>query len=246
VKQTNLIFLSTRSQHQIPVIHVKQEQSKYTLVFSHGNAEDVGAIEHWLYRLSNYLKVSIVVYDYPGYGLSTWSTSREEKLEPSEQLCYEACDAVYKYLVTQGVKPADSLIAYGRSLGTGVTVDIASRKPFRGVILQSPFRSAVRVVSNTFVTLPLDIFVSQDKIRKVYAPIYIFHGKSDTVINYQHAIYLYELLNKKYAYQPWWIDGAGHNDIESVHLTEYLKHVSNFLQALDVEKFPTKPVALQH
>ncbi len=49
----------------------------------------------------------------------------------------------------------------GRSLGTGPTTDLASREPVGGVILQSPLLSAIRVVMDTKVTLPVDIFVNQ-------------------------------------------------------------------------------------
>jgi hypothetical protein len=64
----------------------------------------------------------------------------------------------------------------GRSLGTGPTVDFASKNNVRAVILQSPLLSAIRVVVKTYFTLPIDIFASIDKIHKVKAPVLIIHG----------------------------------------------------------------------
>lgn len=64
----------------------------------------------------------------------------------------------------------------GRSLGTGPTVEFASKNNVRATILQSPLLSAIRVVVNTRVTLPIDIFASINKIHKVKAPVLVIHG----------------------------------------------------------------------
>jgi len=230
----DLKFVSTKNHYKIPVLFIKNRDANFTFLFSHGNAEDVGAAERWLYTLSDELKVNIAAYDYPGYGES--SSENGLPIQPSEELCYEAADSVYDYLTREENIQPSQLIAYGRSLGTGVTVDLASRKKFAGVILQSPLRSAVRVVLNTPFTLPIDIFANQDKIQKIHAPIYIFHGKMDTVINYSHGVYLHSLLNPKYAHKPWWIEGAGHNDIEAGHMDEYIKRLQEYIQSLSTPK----------
>jgi dienelactone hydrolase len=65
----------------------------------------------------------------------------ESVFEPSEEACYAAVDAVYEYVTKVLNIDPQTLIAYGRSLGTGVTVDCAHRKPFKAVILQSPLVS---------------------------------------------------------------------------------------------------------
>jgi len=233
--RSDLKFVITKNHITIPILFIKNKDAQFTFLFSHGNAEDIGAAENWMYILSDQLKVNIAAYDYPGYGESS-------KCQPSESLCYEAADTVYEYLTKEQNIPVNQLIAYGRSLGTGVTVDVASRKKFRAVILQSPLRSAVRVVMNTPFTLPIDIFANQDKIHKIRAPIYIFHGKDDTVINYLHGVDLHGMIDKKYAYQPWWIEGAGHNDIEAGHMDEYMKRLTEFLFALNKYEFPIAPV----
>jgi len=180
--------------------------------------------------LSERLKVNVAAYDYPGYGESR--SELDLPIQPSEEYCYEAANTVYDYLTKEeNIQPAQ-LIAYGRSLGTGVTVEIASKKQFRGVILQSPLRSAVRVVLNTGLTLPFDIFANQDKVHNIRVPIFIMHGTNDTVINVSHGMALNGMIKEKYSYPAWWIPGAGHNDIESGHFDEYMNKMQEFLNFL--------------
>lgn len=68
----------------IPALHVTHPPSdhsirygsaasagKYTLLYSHGNAEDLGLIAHFLTDLARLLGVDVLCYDYAGYGVST-------------------------------------------------------------------------------------------------------------------------------------------------------------------------------
>ena len=75
----------------------------------------------------------------------------------------------------------------GRCLGTGPSTDLASRNPVRGLILQSPIMSAIRVVMKSWTTLPFDIFANCDKIHKVNSPVFIMHGKLDNVVPFEHG-----------------------------------------------------------
>ncbi|KAL7526205.1 hypothetical protein ACHAXR_003701, partial [Thalassiosira sp. AJA248-18] len=49
-----------------------QTNSKmYTLLYSHGNAEDLGLISSFLVDLARLLQINVLCYDYSGYGIST-------------------------------------------------------------------------------------------------------------------------------------------------------------------------------
>ena len=66
----------------IPAIHIHHKSTssnnnpilaqtqKYTLLYSHGNAEDIGLISSFLIDLSRLLQVNVICYDYSGYGIS--------------------------------------------------------------------------------------------------------------------------------------------------------------------------------
>jgi len=229
-----LSYIQTK-QYTIPVLHLRgrNQPPEQVIIFSHGNAEDVGGIEGWLIALTDICDADIVAYDYPGYGLSR--SNNNTAIEPSEKAAYEAIDAVYDHLTIHMNPPIprNKIILFGRSLGTGPTVDLASRKPeIKGVILQSPLLSAVRVVMRSLVTLPIDIFASIDKIHKVKVPVFICHGTADEVINVSHGKKLSEMMPNK-IYPPLFLEGAGHNDIESNFYDKYRHHLRGFIACVN-------------
>jgi len=183
-------------------------------------------------ELSQSLQVDVFAYDYSGYGYS--KTKDDKQIEPSEQLCYQDIEAVYTHMINVENKEPKNIVLMGRSLGTGPSCELASKNKVGGVILQSPLLSAVRVAVKTPLTLPIDIFANQDKIRKIKAPIFIVHGELDQVIDISHGKELYRLIqNSPYAANPWWIPNAGHNDIEHNCYDKYMKKLEKFLVSLD-------------
>ena len=62
---------STEGRCQIAVLILRRSNAKATLLYSHGNSEDLGMIQTRLRKLSRVLNVNIMAYDYSGYGQST-------------------------------------------------------------------------------------------------------------------------------------------------------------------------------
>lgn len=79
--------------------------------------------------------------------------------QPTEYNTYADIDAVYKCLKEKyGVKD-EQLILYGQSVGSGPTIDLASRIPnLRGVVLHSPILSGLRVLYPVKRTYWFDIY----------------------------------------------------------------------------------------
>ncbi|XP_042453467.1 alpha/beta hydrolase domain-containing protein 17C-like isoform X1 [Zingiber officinale] len=74
------------------------------------------------------------MYDSSGYGQSTG--------KPSEYNTYAGVDVVYNCLKEHYGVADEDLILYGQSLGSGPTLDLASRlQKLRAVVLQSAIRS---------------------------------------------------------------------------------------------------------
>jgi len=246
VNETWVFTLPTKINHNIPVLYVRFPNSKYTIVFSHGNAEDLGGVEDWMCELSKSLQVDVVGYDYSGYGYSTSSLGLPI-VQTTEAFCYQNIEAVYNYLIDVEKKDPKTIILMGRSLGTGPSCELASKKVVGGVILQSPLLSAIRVVLKTPFTLPIDIFANTDKVRNIKVPIFIVHGLLDQVISVEHGKELYRLIhtsNPKYAWEPWWISDAGHNDIEFNFHEAYLERLAAFIASLDTnDKVETQKVS---
>ena len=215
---TGLLRLSTTSGDTVAALHWPAPDAALTVLFTHGNAEDLGDMASYLERYLS-LGVSVMSVDYPGYGLSTG--------RPSEPGAYAAADAAYRYLVeTSGATPA-SVVLHGRSLGGAVAVDLAARHPVAGLVMESTFVSAYRVMTR-WPLLPVDQFRSLRKLRRVEAPVLVIHGDRDEVIAPWHGRRLADAVPEGRR-DTLWVEGAGHNDLVAVAGAPYWRALASFL-----------------
>jgi len=193
-------------------------RSKYTLLFSHGNAVDLGQMSSFYVGLAARLGVSIFSYDYSGYGASSG--------KPTEKNIYADIDAAFQHLRQRyGVSP-ENIILYGQSIGTVPTIDLAKKYECGAVILHSPLLSGLRVAfPETKRSWCCDVFPSIEKIPKVTSPTLVIHGTEDEVIDFSHGLAIYE--NCPRAVEPLWVEGAGHNDIELY--SQYVDRLRQFI-----------------
>lgn len=220
VDRPNIIKLSTSDGSTISAIYLENPKAKYTVLFSHGNAEDLGTI---LPMLQEYQQqgFSVFAYDYHGYGTSEGS--------PSEKNTYRDIDAAYEYL-TQTLKiPPAHIILHGRSLGSGPAIDLATRVPVAGLILESPLLSAARVISR-IPFLPIDKYRNNQKISKIRVPIIIIHGKKDEVVPFWHGQQLFELTNAPKTFLA--LENVHHNDVLSIAGERYWQAIVQFADSL--------------
>lgn len=113
-----------------------------TLIFSHGNATDLGATFPLQVVLAHSLDINVVVYDYGGYG--------ESGGYPSEAGTYRDIEAVYDYVLDTLVDgDSKKIVLYGQSVGSGPCCYLASKNHMvlGGLILHSPFTSGMRVLT---------------------------------------------------------------------------------------------------
>lgn len=190
--------------------------SRQIIIYSHGNATDIGYMHTTLLSLSRRLNCNIISYDYEGYGLTEGT--------PSEQGCNRALEKVYKHLISQNYDPKE-MILYGVSIGTGPTVQLAYANKdvkFKGIVLQTPYTSVVSVVSESVAYSSYqtsvfgtcsnpDLFLTSKKIPEIVSPITIIHGTKDEVIPYDHAVKLSKLNDNIKLIT---LENAGHNNIE--------------------------------
>ena len=152
------------------------------------------------------------------------------KARAGEQAAYDDEDAAYGYLTVTRGTPPDRVIIYGRSVGSGPAVHLAAGKPAAGLILQSPFVSAFRVLTR-IPLLPFDKFPNYRDIRKVHCPLLIIHGDADTVIPSWHGRKLYGLANEPKKFVS--VQGADHNDLETVAGKSYLECLQQFVESIN-------------
>jgi fermentation-respiration switch protein FrsA (DUF1100 family) len=216
----DIIKLATADGTRISAIYLANPAAAYTLLFSHGNAEDIGDNRSFFQELRA-AGFAVFAYDYHGYGTSGGT--------PSEKTVYSDIDAAYDYLTGTLRVPPGRIISFGRSVGNGAAIDLASRKPVAGLIVQSGFTTAFRVLTHVPL-VPFDKFRNVEKIQRVKAPILFMHGRADRVIPFRQGIALYERAGP--SKMSFWVDGADHNDFELVAGERYFTALRDFAATL--------------
>lgn len=208
---------------KISALYFSNPKATITILYSHGNAEDLGTLVPILiqFRDQGY---NILAYDYQGYGTSNG--------KPSEKNTYQDILAAYHYLTNTLNTSPDNIVVYGRSLGTGPSVYLASKVPVKGLILVSPFVSAYRVQIK-FPIIPFDKYPNLKTISTLTVPLLVIHGTQDTLIPLWHGKKIAN--NAKGPTQTLWIKGANHND-PIQQSKRYWQAINHFIHELQPNK----------
>ncbi|KAL4367049.1 hypothetical protein GQ457_05G018840 [Hibiscus cannabinus] len=226
-ENVEVLKLPTWRDTEIVAIYIRHPMATSTLLYSHGNAADLGQMYELFIELSIHLRVNLMGYDYSGYGQSSG--------KPSEQNTYADIEAAYKCLEQSYGTKQEDIILYGQSVGSGPTLDLAAQlSRLRAVVLHSPILSGLRVMYPVKRTYWFDIYKNIDKIPLVNCPVLIIHGTSDDVVDCSHGKQLWELCKEKY--EPLWLKGGNHCDLEQY--PEYIRHLKKFVST--VEKSPSQ------
>ncbi|GAB4857890.1 hypothetical protein Ancab_015795 [Ancistrocladus abbreviatus] len=215
----NVHVIETKKKNKIVAFYLRNPYARLTLLYSHGNAADLGQLYDLFVQLKINLRVNLMGYDYSGYGASTG--------KPSEADTYADIEAVYECLETEYGISQENLILYGQSVGSGPTLHLAAKLPrLRGVVLHSAILSGLRVLCHVKFS---DIYRNIDKIQRVKCPVLVIHGTEDDVVNWLHGDGLWKLA--KEPYEPLWIKGGGHCNLELY--PDYIRHLCCFVQEME-------------
>ncbi|MBN1443977.1 MAG: alpha/beta hydrolase [Planctomycetes bacterium] len=192
-----------------------------TLVIFHGNAGSRVHRLEWVRDLHD-RGLSIFLLDYRGYGGSEGS--------PSEKGLYRDAEAAVRWLEERG---AQQLVYVGESLGTGVAVELAVRRPPAALILQSGFSSLVDVGRTHFGIFPVSLFLRDRyenlrKIDRVECPLLMIHGERDTIVPVELGRRLFDAAREPK--EIYLLPAADHNDLIFLGGAEYLDRVDDFLR----------------
>lgn len=218
----DVLMIDTKRGNKIVAFYLKNPYARLTVLYSHGNAADLGQLYDLFVQLKVNLRVNLMGYDYSGYGASSG--------KPSESNTYADIEAVYECLQTQYGVSQEDLILYGQSVGSGPTLHLAAKLPrLRGVVLHSAILSGLRVLCHVKFTFCFDIYKNINKIRKVKCPVLVIHGTEDDVVNWLHGDGLWKMA--KEPYEPLWIKGGGHCNLELY--PDYIRHLCRFIHEME-------------
>ncbi len=161
--------------------HWPNPAAKYTLLYLHGNYEDLGSIGEYIPQFLH-AGYAVFAFDYRHYGHSG-GTSSEANAYADTQLAYE-------YLRHRLGVPADRIVVFGYSLGGGPGVELALHQPVAGLVLQGAFTSAYRVMTH-YPLFPGDQFVNLAKVPQLRCPVLYLHGTDDRTVPFWHGEALY-------------------------------------------------------
>jgi fermentation-respiration switch protein FrsA (DUF1100 family) len=178
-----------------------------TLLYSHGNAGNIGGRVAIARLLADQLGVGLFMYDYRGYGRSEGT--------PSEAGLVSDALGARGALLREGVA-AEHVVYFGRSLGAAVTLDLALAHPPRAVVLESPFAS-VRAMASTVLPggglLFRTRWDSLAKIPGLRAPLLMLHSDADETIPYAQGRALFAAAPEPKTFFT--IRGAHHYDMQA-------------------------------
>tara|TARA_B100001123_G_C15124059_1_gene952581 strand:+ start:131 stop:967 length:837 start_codon:yes stop_codon:yes gene_type:complete len=202
--------------------HNKNLTHYKTILFLHGNA---GTLENRIYKINQFKEINV------NFLIFAWRGFSGNKGKPTEKGLYEDARSAIRWLNSKGVEKKN-IIIYGESLGTGVATEIAQNKNFAGLILEAPFTSMIDAGKEKYPFLPVklllkDKYESSKKIKNIYSPILVMHGKADKIIPFYMGKKIYELANNpKYSY-------FSENDDHMMEFNEKLiLNLKNFLKVL--------------
>jgi hypothetical protein len=203
--------------------------SAFWLLVCHGNAGNLSQFDRPAhYAALRQLGVNLFAFDYRGYGESGGS--------PSEHGLYRDADASYRYLREELGIPPERIILFGHSLGSAVAIDLASRTPVAGLIVEGGLISVVQRGQELYPFIPVrwiarTRFSSIEKIPQVAAPKLFLHAVADEVIPLGHGRRLFQAA----ADPKTLVELAGtHSDAFAVDSARYFGSIAEFLAALRI------------
>nr|POE50960.1 protein abhd17c [Quercus suber] len=170
----DVLLIDTKRGNKIVAFYLRNPYARLTLLYSHGNAADVGQLYDLFVQLKLNLRVNVM--GSVKKILKDMTTQATEPLLPSESNTYSDIEAVYQCLETEYGISQEDLILYGQSVGSGPTLHLASKLPrLRGVVLHSAILSGLRVLCHVKFTFCFDIYKNINKIKKVKCPVLVIH-----------------------------------------------------------------------
>ncbi|MDX2250025.1 MAG: alpha/beta fold hydrolase [Bacteroidia bacterium] len=203
-------FLKTPDGAEINVLWFHSPQPRGLILYFHGNADD---LSRWGKMAEDFLHLNydVMMMDYRGFGKSTGKLS-ESILHADGKIFYN--HALQHF-------PAEKIVIYGRSLGTGIATRLAAEVPSAQLILETPFYNLPELLLRYIPFIGSKIpwayqFRSDEYIQQVKVPLTIFHGTEDEVVPYKEGKKFEALLGERVRFVT--LHGGKHKNLSEYPL----------------------------
>jgi uncharacterized protein len=196
--------------------------SKGVVLYFHGNADNLA---RWGEHATQFTErgYDVVMYDYRGFGKSNGRLDEKNFLNDAQ---YIFDDLSRRY-------NPDKIVLYGRSLGCGAAIKVASENPVKQLILETPYYSLPDVAFSHLPIFPFQ-YVLEFKVNayewlpKVHCDIHVFHGTDDKIIPYSQSKKLLEAAKKNSDKILITLQGGPHKGLEN--FKEYQSKLDEILK----------------
>jgi len=203
------------------------------ILYLHGAGGNVGVLgynEAW--AKFRHLGLGVLAIDYRGFG--------ESGGRPSEAGLYADAAAAHAYLTGRLGVPASRIVIYGYSLGSAVAIDLATRAPAAGLIVEGALLSVPARGAELYPFLPVawlarNRFASVDKVARVRMPKLFIHAREDSDVPIAHGRRLFDLAVPPKYFQD---VAGGHQTAHQVD-PRFFATVAHFVAGLGVPVLDT-------
>jgi fermentation-respiration switch protein FrsA (DUF1100 family) len=204
--------------------YVPHEKPRAVVLFAPGNGGNLSFWNAELRQLHDVHRLSVMIFDYRGYGRSEGS--------PNEQGVLADARAARAWLAKRADIAERDIVLIGRSLGGGVMVDLAAADGARGLILESTYTSIPDVAATLYPWAPVrwlmrTRFDSLSKIGRYHGPLLQCHGDCDELIPFEQGERLHAAASGPKRFVR--IEGGTHNDMPPA---EYYDALEQFIGTL--------------
>ncbi len=186
-------------------LHPASKMPKGVVLYFHGNRKNISWYAKYVpaFTAAGY---EVWMIDYPGFGKSTGPLTEDRLYAYSAQL----------YKLARSRYGVDSIILYGKSMGTGVAAELASKQKAKMLVLETPYYSIRSLMKRYLPIYPIDRMIHYEIptykfLQNIMEPVVIFQGTDDGVVPYSQAKKLQPLLKKGDQFIT--IEGGSHNDL---------------------------------
>jgi dipeptidyl aminopeptidase/acylaminoacyl peptidase len=192
------------------------------VIYFGGRSEEVS----WVVRdaTSMFPGMAVLVMNYRGYGDSDGVPAERHLIEDGKML--------FDWLAAHRQVDPARIAVIGRSLGSGVALQVAAHHPVAAVALITPYDSILAIAKRRFRTIPVALvlkhrFESVKYAAKVNAPVLVLRAEKDNVVPQIHTDLLVSKLATVQADDT--IAGSDHFNIPYLETTQ--QRIAGFLQS---------------
>ena len=179
--------IDTGDGERLVALYRPADPGRNSVLYLHGNGGSMQRISPRLRALAGE-GFGVLAVGYRGYSGSTGS--------PSEEGLAEDARSAFDWLTREA--PGAIVVVYGESLGSGVSVRLATERAFAALILDAPYTSIPEVAAGVFPVVPVhwlmkDRFPSDTRVGSLDRPLLIVHGEADLTVPFRLGQRLFEL-----------------------------------------------------